>query len=104
MQKVLIDTFTVPEESKSAFLERAQKVQRFLKTLPGFVEGFLYEQTDGQTRFNFVTTAVWEDEEAYENAHKAVAAEFAKTGFTRQETQRALKIESERGIYSRTPY
>jgi heme-degrading monooxygenase HmoA len=104
MQKVLIDTFTVPEESKAAFLDRARTVQSFLKTLPGFVEGFLYEQTDGQTRFNIVTTAVWENEEAYENAHKAVAAEFEKTGFTRQETQRVLKIESERGVYSRMPY
>jgi heme-degrading monooxygenase HmoA len=104
MQKVLIDTFTVPKESKAAFLERARMVQSFLKRLPGFVEGFLYEQTDGESRFNFVTTAVWEDEGTYEDARKVVAAEFEKTGFTRQETQRALKIESERGIYSRTPY
>ena len=104
MQKVLIDTFTVPEESKTAFLERARGVQRFLKTLPGFVEGFLYEQSDGQSRFNFVTTAVWQDDTAYENARKAVAAEFQKTGFNPQETQRALKIESERGIYTRSPY
>ena len=31
MQKVLIDTFIVPEESKAKFLERARHVQRFLK-------------------------------------------------------------------------
>ena len=40
MEKVLVDAFIVPEESREAFLEGARRVQRFLKTLPGFVEGF----------------------------------------------------------------
>jgi heme-degrading monooxygenase HmoA len=40
MQKILIDKFIVPEESRAPFLERAHKVQSLLKTLPGFVEGF----------------------------------------------------------------
>lgn len=104
MQKVLIDTFVVPEESKAAFLERARKVQSFLKTLPGFVEGFLYEKTDGQGRYNFVTTAVWESDAAFENARTRTAAEFQKTGFNPQDTQRALRIESERAIFKRAPY
>jgi hypothetical protein len=34
---------------------------RFLKTLPGLVEGFVYEEIDGAS---VVTTAVWTDEEA----------------------------------------
>ena len=44
METILIDKFVVPETSKASFLESARKVQRFLKTLPGFVEGFLYTQ------------------------------------------------------------
>jgi len=44
--------------------------------LPDFVEGFLLEQTNGERRCNFLTTAVWKDEEAFENAEKAVALEF----------------------------
>ena len=59
MQKVLIDKFIVPKESKAPFLERTREVQSFLKTLPGFVEGFLYEKRDGERRYNYVTTAVW---------------------------------------------
>ena len=47
MQTVFIDTFTVPEESKAAFLVETRKIQSFLKTLPGFVEGFVYEKTAG---------------------------------------------------------
>jgi heme-degrading monooxygenase HmoA len=104
MQKVLIDTFVVPPESQSKFLERTRTVQSFLKTLPGFVEGFLYERTDGPSRFNFVTTAVWESEAAFENAKKAVAAEFQRLGFNPQEIVKKLGIETERAVCNRAPY
>jgi heme-degrading monooxygenase HmoA len=104
MQKVLIDTFVVPEESKSEFLNRSRQIQTFLRTLPGFVEGFLYEKVDGTGRFNVVTTAVWENEAAYENARKATAEEFRKTGFNPQELMKRLKIEVERAVYHRSPY
>jgi hypothetical protein len=58
MEMVLIDTFIVPEESKADFLERTQKAQSFIRTLPGFVEGFLYEKKEGESKFNFMTIAV----------------------------------------------
>ena len=104
MQKVLIDKFIVPEESIAPFLERSRKVQSFIKTLPGFVEGFLYEKKDGESGYNYVTTAVWESEEAFDNARKAVAAEFKRLGYDPQETRKELKIESERAVYERAPY
>ena len=103
MEKVLIDAFIVPEESKAAFLEGARRVQSFLKTLPGFVEGFLFERTDGESRYNFLTTAVWKDEDAFESAKRTVALEFKKQGFDPQETRRKLKIESVRSTYERSP-
>jgi len=49
--------------------------------LPGSVEGFLYEKKDGESRHNFLTTAIWESEEAFENAKGAIAIEFQKPGF-----------------------
>jgi heme-degrading monooxygenase HmoA len=104
MERVLIDTFVVPEDSKAAFLERTRKVQGFIRTLPGFVEGFLYEQKDGESRYNFLTTAVWENDEAFENAKRAVAIEFQKQGFNPQETRKQLKIEGVRSTYERSPY
>jgi len=104
MQKVLIDTFIVPDESKSTFLERSRHVQAFLRTLPGFVEGFLHEKVDGAGRFNVVTTAVWESDAAYENARKLAAEEFQRTGFNPQETMKQLRIEVERAVYTRSPY
>jgi heme-degrading monooxygenase HmoA len=104
MQKVLIDVFVVPEESKSAFLDRSRQVQAFLRTLPGFVEGFLYEKLEGNGRFNVVTTAVWESDTAYENARKAAAEEFHRTGFSPQEMMKHLKVEVERAVYRRSAY
>ena len=104
MQKILIDTFVVPEESKSIFLDRSRQVQAFLRTLPGFVEGFLHEKVEGNGRINVVTTAVWESEAEYENAKKAAAGEFQRTGFNPQEMMKRLKIEVERAVYRRSPY
>jgi heme-degrading monooxygenase HmoA len=104
MQKVLIDQFVVPEESQAPFLEAARKSQNFVKTLPGFVEGFLYEKRDGKSRFNFVTTAVWESEEAFENAKKAATAEFKRLGLNPRETMERLEIERGRAVYERSPY
>jgi heme-degrading monooxygenase HmoA len=104
MQRVLIDTFVVPEESKSLFLDRSRQVQAFLRTLPGFVEGFLHERVEGDGRCNVVTTAVWESEAAYENARKATTEEFQRAGFNPQETMKQLKVEVERAVYRRSPY
>ena len=104
MQKVLVDLFVVPEESRSEFLTAARRAQNFLKTLPGFVEGFLYEKKDGGSRYNLATTAVWKDEAAFENAKRTVAEEYRKTGYDPQETTTRLKIETVRSIYERFPY
>jgi heme-degrading monooxygenase HmoA len=104
MEVILIDEFIVPEESKAEFLEGARKIQSFIRTLPGFVEGFLHEKKDGESRHDFLTTAVWENEEAFENAKRAVAIENQKQGFNPQETRQRLKIESVRSTYARSPY
>ena len=104
MEIVLIDKFIVPEESKSKFLEEVHKSAGFLRTLPGFVEGFVYEKTNGDSRNNVVTTAVWRDEEAFQNAKKSAAEGFKKIDFNPPEIMKALKVEIERAVYSRSPY
>lgn len=104
METVLIDTFVVPEESRAAFLDRAHTVQRFMKPLPGFVEGFIYEQRAGTSQHNVLTIAVWEDEQAFENAKQAVASENQRQGINPQEVTKQLGIEFTRAVYARTPY
>jgi len=104
METILIDEFIVPEESRAAFLEAARKTQSLIKSLPGFVEGFLYEKKDGESHHNFLTTAVWENEEAIENAKRVVASEFQKRGFNPQELRKKLNIDGVRSTYQRSPY
>jgi heme-degrading monooxygenase HmoA len=104
LEIVLIDKFIVPEESKARFLEEVRKSSTFLRTLPGFVEAFVYEKTDGESRHNVVTTAVWQDEEAFQNAKKSAAEEFKKVGFNPAEILKNLKVEVERAVHRRSPY
>jgi len=104
MQQVLIDTFIVPEQANAAFLERAESVQAFLKTLPGFVEGYLYAKRMGENRHNYITSAVWATQEALENARKAVAAEFQRQNINPDDFRRRHGIQLERGLYQRVPF
>lgn len=104
MEIVLIDKFVVPEESLAAFLQAVRQSAAFLRTLPGFVEGFVYEKREGDSRHNVVTTAVWQDEEAYQNAKKAAAEGFKKIGFNPPEIMKSLRVEMERAVYRRSPY
>jgi heme-degrading monooxygenase HmoA len=104
METILIDTFRVPQTSRTAFLDRTRKIQGFIRTLPGFVEGYFYEKTDGDGRTDFLTTAVWESEEAFENAKKAVAVEYRSAGADPGEVLKTLGIETERAIFRRSPY
>lgn len=94
----------MPEESKERFLEQVRKSASFLRTLPGFVEGFVYEKTDGESRHNIMTTAVWKDEEAFQSAKRSAAEGFKKIGFNPAEIMEALKVQIERAIYHRSPY
>jgi heme-degrading monooxygenase HmoA len=71
--------------------------------LPGFVEGFVYESTDGGSRHNVVTTAVWKDADAYQNAKKSAAEEFERIGFNPPEIMKKLKVEIERGSLPSLP-
>jgi len=104
MQTVLIDKFKVPEESRTAFLETSRKIQSVLKTLPGFIEGFVYERREGAGRRDIMTTAVWETEDAYSNAKKAMAVRLQEHGLNPQEIMRRLNVQVERGVYDRSPY
>jgi heme-degrading monooxygenase HmoA len=104
LEIVLIDTFIVPEESKARFLEEVHKSATFLRTLPGFVEGYVYEKADGENHHNVVTTAVWKDEEAFQNAKKSAAEGFKKIGFDPPEIMKNLKVQIERAVYRRSPY
>jgi heme-degrading monooxygenase HmoA len=104
MEVVVIDSLVVPEESKEIFLQRVRQSAEILKKLPGFVEGYVYEKKSGEGDVNIVTTAVWKNEEAIENAKKAMATEFSKQGTNPAEIMKSLRVQASRSIYTRSQY
>jgi len=103
-QVVLIDLFTVPEAALPEFLEAAGKLPPLLRTLPGYVEGWIYQVQDGPTAYNVVTTAVWENQQAFENAAERAQEEYRRIGFDPHEVVKRLNVKMERGIFERRPY
>lgn len=65
MEKVLVDVFEVPGANLSEFLEAVRITTPFLRSLPGFVEGWIYTKESEAGRYNVVTTAIWANEEVY---------------------------------------
>jgi heme-degrading monooxygenase HmoA len=104
VETVLIDVFLVPEEAREEFRSKVHFSANYLKTLPGFVEGYVYERAAGSSRFNVVTTAVWESEKAMEEARKSAAAAFQQAGFNPPEIMKRLGVQIERAEYARKPY
>jgi heme-degrading monooxygenase HmoA len=104
LEIVLIDTFIVPEESINEFLEQVRKSASLLRTLPGFVEGLVCEKTHGESPNNVVTTAVWQDEEAFQNTKTSAAEAFKQMGFDPPAIMKRLDVRMSRAIYRRSPY
>jgi heme-degrading monooxygenase HmoA len=101
MEIVLVDTFIVPEAAKQEFKEAALKARSFIETLPGYVEGSFYEQAGGESQYNFFTTAVWQDEAAFETAKQAVLTEYQRRNYDPAETRKRLGIQQARSTYNR---
>jgi hypothetical protein len=102
MEAVLVDKFIVPEQAKAKFLEEVHRSAAVLRTLPELVEGYVYERTDGESRHNIMTSAVWKDEEAFQKARKNAAEAFKKIGFNPAEIMKNLKVEIERAVDRRS--
>ena len=103
-QRVVIDRFVVPRESRGSFVQTSVTIQNILKDVPGFVEGFVYESPHENGDFLFVTTVVWKDQEAFERAKELVAQKMRASGLNPGEKMKALNVQIERGIYERTPF
>jgi len=78
MQIVSVDLFVVPPHSEAAFRKESDTVRNIVGKIPGLVEGFFYEKMGGDTEYNFMTMAVWENEEAFADAGKAIWPRFKR--------------------------
>ena len=100
-EQYFIDKFYVPRNSRQEFYERAKINRDFIRTLPGFIEDAVYERTDENGDFAIITVAIWQSEEAINNAKQAVQAEYKREGFDMQGLIKRLNITIDRGVYKK---
>ena len=101
MQQILIDKFIVPTEAKEEFLTRLRANLDLIKKQPGFIDTTAYEKSGGEGEFNYVTVAVWENEDVLLNARQTVSTENQKLGFNLPEILKRLNIKIDRAVYKK---
>lgn len=104
MEKVLIDLFVVPEEALPEFLTAVRTTTPFLRSLPGYVEGWVYTKESEPGRYNVITTAVWANDEVYQEAKKAAVEQYRCINFNPQDVIKRLGAQMERGEFARAAY
>ncbi len=96
---VFIDRFVVPEKAWPDFIERCNYNRGFIKKQPGFIKDAAYEAKDDKGNILFVTTAIWENDEALKKAKETVQADYKRIGFDPGAFMKQLNITMERAIY-----
>jgi heme-degrading monooxygenase HmoA len=94
-----VDKFSVPSQSRDEFLQRISETHQILRKQPGFVRDAILEQVSGSGRFNIVTIAEWENQEAVDRAKDAVMQFHTSSGFSPQATMIRLGVEADIANY-----
>jgi heme-degrading monooxygenase HmoA len=95
-----IDKFRVPKPARDEFIQKVRLTHEFIKTQPGFIQDFVFEQIGGPGEFNFVTVAVWESADAFDAAKQVVMAKHEEIGFKPSEMFDRLGIEADLANYA----
>jgi len=95
-----VDKFIVPTPAREEFLEKALHTQKFLRSLPGFLQDFVLEQSSGDGEFKVLTIVEWDSMESVEKAKPVVISMHKEINFNAQEMFTRLGIKVEQGYYS----
>lgn len=98
-QRFRVDSFFVPDAVRAEFDAQMRKSLALLQTLPGFRGHVVFERTGGPTTFNVVTVAVWESQEAFENAGVVMRAHYQEAGFDMPATLARWGVKAELGNF-----
>ncbi len=98
-----IDAFQVPEGSRAGFEAAMNRNLAFLRTLPGFLGHAVYAKSAGPTRFDVVTVATWESQEAADRASEQVRAYYARIGFDPPAAMARWGVKGELGFFRPVP-
>jgi heme-degrading monooxygenase HmoA len=94
-----VDKFVVPDHAREEFISRVRNTHQLLRTLRGFLQDFVLEQSAGPGEFNFVTMVEWDGLASLENARAAVMAMHKETHFNPQEMFARLGIKTDLANY-----
>jgi predicted ester cyclase len=95
-----IDKFFVPAAAIQEFQQRVKMNRDMIRQLPGFIEEAAYEYKDGEGNLICITVALWQNQEALNNAKEAVQALYKKEGFDAPAMFKRLGITVDRGVYT----
>jgi heme-degrading monooxygenase HmoA len=94
-----VDKFVAPDHAREEFMSQVRNTHEHLRTLPGFRQDFVLEQSSGPSEFNFVTIVEWDGVESIENAKAAVMAIHKEMNFNPQEMFARLGIKVDQRNY-----
>ncbi len=95
-----VDRFKVPGVARDEFLQRVQMTHDSLRSVTGFVQDFILEQSSGPSAFNFVTIVIWESAGVLDVARAAVVQLHKEMGFDPREMFARLGIEADLATYA----
>jgi heme-degrading monooxygenase HmoA len=101
-KKIVVGKIEVPARSIEAFRKQVHVTPNFLKTLPGYVAGEMYEMTDDAGTLHVLSITTWEDDESYKDAQKKLTAFYKETNFDRMAFREKLSIAADYALYTET--
>jgi hypothetical protein len=94
-----INKFSVPVESRDAFLDLMARTHAILRRQDGVVADRILEQQSGPGVFNFVAMIEFAGPQVIDGIVSAVAAYDREAGIDRQQITASLGIKADMGLY-----
>ena len=94
-----VNKFSVPADSRDAFLELMARTHAVLRQQEGVVTDQILEQQSGPGVFTFVAIIAFTGPEVIDPIVAAVAAFDREAGIDRQQAMAALNIKTDMGLY-----
>jgi heme-degrading monooxygenase HmoA len=102
-KKIVVGKIEVPAKSIEAFRKQVHVTPNYLKTLPGYVAGEMYEMTDDSGTLHVLSITTWDNDESYKNAQQKLSAYYKEINFDRMAFREKLQIAADYALYVETP-
>jgi heme-degrading monooxygenase HmoA len=97
--KIVVGKIEVPGTSIEAFRKQVHVTPNYLKKLPGFVSGEMYEMTDDSGVLHVLSVTTWVDDASYKNAQQKLAEYYKEINFDRMAFREKLNITADYALY-----